>query len=1264
MNARFAALSALIGVVLGALAPGARANPPLFAEGAGILPMADTIAQIAVVDVDRDGDPDVAICHSEGLSWAQNTGLGWVEHPVVPQVELGACFAMDVADFNRDGRVDIAVVAQIWGGVVYQEGVGDTWVLNLIDPDGIGGYNRLAAADELRDGGVDVFVLSKDASRIKFIENTGERHNWTKPTGPVTTSVHGLALTVADITGDSIPDVLTTGASSLGFTYYVSNGTTWSPTTVLASPAVQVDDIAVGDLDGDGRPDVAVAGSTGLAWSQSVGGTFPSLSAPFAPAATSVMALADIDQDGVLDVLHVEGPAGLRMFSLHGGQWQTRPLGASNTESPVDIVAADFDRDGDLDVVVAAPDGLHIHYNLTVHAAARTTRTQNVPGTFAGVDFVAAGDFDRDGDQDLVVSSNTGSNTRLVTGASGAFGVAGVVWSGRLRGEGVSVDFDRDGDLDVVGCTDAGVAWLRNIGTLPWTAQTTSFTGKCQLAVGDVDRDGDPDVVVGSPDTGALRWIENAGWGTSLVTHMIDATFSGFRELALADVDRNGSPDVVVSQYSGTSEQVAWYANSGDGASWVRYQITIPDGPASLTAGDLNGDGVVEVAVVGGGMAWVVAPGGDPTSEWMEVVGFSSESRLALGIPMDLDFDGTLDWTAPRTGFMGWMTLDGESVTAGAATNVAASALEDLDDDGDLDLVAAIPGENRVALWFDDRESVRIETMSVGAPGSLRPAPYEPLPSLELLVTHAGQPEDLPIELLSCGLTADRGGVALTPTELASLVTLTLAHGASGGGDPGEPPLALTTVIDGEKLRFELPIGGVVVNPGVEAYVLNVELGIGSFAGKPPVYLNLHWNGDCAVGTAGTEDGPITRVTHGAATSAALTIGNTLLLPGPVGATILPGGTASWDPLLGSIDPDGDPLSYVGLVSNPSHGTLTDGDGVIEYVNAGDGAKLDVFVYALTDGIEEVWALGVVKVVPAPAPPFATDSQGTTLEDRPVFLTLKGGSTIGAPTFVVVTAPTHGALVVMNAKTGLVRYTPDPNYTGPDSFTFQVTDGTETSPVASVSLTVLESEFDDDDGDGLGDWYDNCREVANPAQENLDHDAMGDACDADRDGDGAPDAEDVCPSVFDPRQASHDGDGLGDACDDDDDGDGVVDAADVCPWDVDAGQEDLDGDGLGDACDSDADGDLIDDDIDVCPGVPDHAQRDRDGDGLGNACDEDDDGDGVADAEDVCPWVADPGQEDADGDGVGDACEPPSAPPRPAPGPVGAPSPEGTPSRG
>ena len=97
-------------------------------------------------------------------------------------------------------------------------------------------------------------------------------------------------------------------------------------------------------------------------------------------------------------------------------------------------------------------------------------------------------------------------------------------------------------------------------------------------------------------------------------------------------------------------------------------------------------------------------------------------------------------------------------------------------------------------------------------------------------------------------------------------------------------------------------------------------------------------------------------------------------------------------------------------------------------------------------------ANGVADSLPISSPPAANNQSVTTAEDTPVAITLTGSDPDGDPlTFSVVTPPTSGSLTGTPPN---VTYTPNANFSGPDSFTYIANDGTVTSASATVSITV------------------------------------------------------------------------------------------------------------------------------------------------------------------------------------------------------------------
>ena len=113
-------------------------------------------------------------------------------------------------------------------------------------------------------------------------------------------------------------------------------------------------------------------------------------------------------------------------------------------------------------------------------------------------------------------------------------------------------------------------------------------------------------------------------------------------------------------------------------------------------------------------------------------------------------------------------------------------------------------------------------------------------------------------------------------------------------------------------------------------------------------------------------------------------------------------------------------------------------------------------------------------------PPVATTQSATTSEDTPVGITLDGTDVDTCElAFAIVTAPANGMLGVVapvacasglpNTDTATVVYTPGPGFSGSDSFTYTVNDGTTTSLAATVSITVTPQC-----GDGVTDAGEQC----------------------------------------------------------------------------------------------------------------------------------------------------------------------------------------------
>ena len=176
------------------------------------------------------------------------------------------------------------------------------------------------------------------------------------------------------------------------------------------------------------------------------------------------------------------------------------------------------------------------------------------------------------------------------------------------------------------------------------------------------------------------------------------------------------------------------------------------------------------------------------------------------------------------------------------------------------------------------------------------------------------------------------------------------------------------------------------------------------------------------------------------------------------------------DLLANDTDADGDPLSVIpGLVDLPAHGILDNGNGGVIYTPDPGFVGTDTFTYRATDGTTTSNLATVTITVTAVTDPgdniapvagddtFSTE-QGTELTITTVDLLANDTDADGDPLSVIpglVDLPAHG---ILDNGNGGVIYTPDPGFVGTDTFTYRATDGTTTSNLATVTITVTAND--------------------------------------------------------------------------------------------------------------------------------------------------------------------------------------------------------------
>lgn len=334
--------------------------------------------------------------------------------------------------------------------------------------------------------------------------------------------------------------------------------------------------------------------------------------------------VADIDSDGDADIVTAWRNADTIAWheNLGAGAFVTHVIVASpdtfaDGASAVD--AADIDGDGDVDIVATSLENNRVAWYENLGGSPPTFAPHALSSSEDTAFAVRAGDLDADGDVDIVVADY--GSSQVVWFDNDAMNpptfTRRVVSSNVPSATSVDLaDVNDDGALDVVwtAYADDAVGWLESDGAGGGTPPTftrhaiaTDAAGAWAVRAGDLDHDGDVDVVCASINDDEVAWFESDGASPpSFTRRSVTSALSDPRSVDLADVDGDGDVDVVTG--SSTDHTFAWHEN--DGASPPSFtQHTLSSsatGAWGVDAADVDGDGFVDVATVTtfGAVAW------------------------------------------------------------------------------------------------------------------------------------------------------------------------------------------------------------------------------------------------------------------------------------------------------------------------------------------------------------------------------------------------------------------------------------------------------------------------------------------------------------------------------------------------------------------------------------------------------------------------------------------------------------------------------------
>lgn len=316
-----------------------------------------------------------------------------------------------------------------------------------------------------------------------------------------------------------------------------------------------------------------------------------------------------------------------------------RTKNVSSGASPRSVRTVDFDGDGKTDLVTSNQSGgtLAIFRNTSTSATdSFAAKIELIAGT--GVFKICTGDLNGDGKPDMVVSNNNSGN-------------AGAISIFRNTSTSGNISFGPKIDSSI-------------------------GNGPLGLAIADLDGDGKPEVLVAAGNSGYISVFKNTSVNDSIsFAAKINVSNSGHADnILVRDIDGDGKPDLVASNFSSSSISVYRNTSTTGNISFApKVDFTVGTNPGDIVCGDLDGDGIIDIAV-------------------------SNYSSTSISILRNTSTSGNISFAAKT------------DITTGS--NPMELALEDLDGDGKTDIGVVNNLSNTVSIFKNTGSSGTISFAS------------------------------------------------------------------------------------------------------------------------------------------------------------------------------------------------------------------------------------------------------------------------------------------------------------------------------------------------------------------------------------------------------------------------------------------------------------------------------------------------------------------------------------------------------------------------
>lgn len=641
---------------------------------------ADGAFRLNCGDVDNDGDVDivVALQLENSIVWYENTdGNGTFSDQQLITDNVSWVWDICLVDIDKDNDLDIVSASVVDSKVALfenEEGVFTEIILSA----SVNSAKAVCVGDFDNDSDLDIFAGSFSGDIVYLFKN--EEGVFAAPTVVANDADGVLDIVLADINNDTYPDLITVTNADDRTSWYQNNGDgTFAEERVEIGATDGPSTVVLTDLDADNDLDVIVnsINEDYIGWFENIdeADSFSGINY----LTTNVndpygVISVDIDSDGDMDIVSASSMDNKIAMYCHNDTacaFEAQEIITYTVNGPKAIASADFNGDGYNDI--AAPSALDsklVIYYSDGQIDDTWNQTFVSDSAYHPSDVIAI-DFDDDVDPDIVLSSQYDDKIAWYenTDSAGTFSNE-IIITDSIDGpsEIKCVDLDLDGDLDIIAASfyEMSIYWVENLDDSddfsdPIKINTDTLENVVDIEIGDLDGDGDMDIVACSDERGYVLWYENMDGSDDTFTEHVLANYLQFpKALSLTDIDLDGDLDVFVA----TKSKIAWFEN--DEADFSEVHIFTQDcfNTTDIVTADMDGDSDLDVLVAAEQSGKL----------------FYFENIDGLG-----DFGDTV------------------SLAAGLEGNIEIVA-SDLDSDMDLDLVA---------IAFENDKLITIENVSL-----------------------------------------------------------------------------------------------------------------------------------------------------------------------------------------------------------------------------------------------------------------------------------------------------------------------------------------------------------------------------------------------------------------------------------------------------------------------------------------------------------------------------------------------------------------------